>query len=259
MGPHFPVLNLTLALTALCVVTVLPAGQDGGVSPNRKPYVRTGNEVTLSGTIKLTGKRQKPNRIDMAADLVCYQVNPDPKTEHVVGSKGKLANVFVYVKSVALDSYTFDQPGSSAVLEHKGCRYVPHVLGMRVGQPLTILNSDPTYHNTHTTPKSNLEWNQTQSPGSPPLKKTFDQPDFMPFKDNQHPWEEAYVGVFAHPFFAISDGSGNYRIEGVPPGRYTVVVRHETLGEKTVDITLVPGEARDLSFSFDAEDRWSIP
>lgn len=258
MDPHIPMLKPVLVLTILLMVVGLSDGQDGGVSLTKKPYVRTGYEVTLSGTIKLTGKRAMPRRIDMSADLVCYQVNPDPKTEDVVGRKGKLANVFVYVKSVALDSYTFDQPGSSAVLEHKGCRYVPHVLGMRVGQPLTILNSDPTYHNTHTTPKSNLEWNQTQSPGSPPLKKTFDQPDFMPFKDNQHPWEEAYVGVFAHPFFAISDESGNYRMEGLPPGRYTVVVRHETLGEKTVDITLVPGEARDLSFSFDAEDHWSI-
>lgn len=254
MGPHFWMLKPTLALTVLGMVTVLAIGQSGGVSPGKKRYARTGNEVTLSGTIKLTGKRAKPRRIDMSTDLVCYQVNPDPKTEDVVGSKGKLANVFVYVKSVALDSYTFDQPGSPAVLEHKGCRYVPHVLGMRVGQPLTILNRDPTYHNTHATPKTNPVWNQSQSPGSPPLKMTFDQPDFMPFRDNQHPWEEAYVGVFAHPFFAISNESGNYRIEGLPPGRYTVVVRHETLGEKTVDITLVPGEARDLGFSFDVED-----
>jgi hypothetical protein len=253
MGPDFWLLKLTLTLTAFWLV-MLSIGQDEGVSPIKKPYVRTGNEVTLSGTIKLTGKRAKPSRIDMSTDLVCYQVNPDPKTEEVVGSKGKLANVFVYVKGVALDSYTFDQPDSPAVLEHKGCRYVPHVLGLRVGQRLTVLNSDPTYHNTHPVPTSNPEWNQSQSPGSPPLKKTFDRPDFIPFKDNQHPWEEAYVGVFAHPFFAISDESGNYQIKGLPPGRYTVVVHHETLGEKTVDITLVSGEARDLSFSFDAQD-----
>jgi hypothetical protein len=254
MGPHFRMLKPSSIVTSLLMVGVLSAGQSGGVYPTKKPYVRTGNEVTLSGTIKLTGKRAKPRRIDMSADLVCYQVNPDPKTEEVVGSKEKLANVLVYVKNEALDLYTFEQPGAPAVLEHKGCRYVPHVLGVRVGQPLTIRNSDPTYHNTHPTPSSNLEWNQSQSPGSPPLKKTFDQPDFIPFKDNQHPWERAYVGVFAHPFFAISDESGNYRIEGLPPGRYTVVFRHETLGEKTVDVTFVPGEVRDLSFSFGAQD-----
>lgn len=254
MCPHFQMLKFTLLLTILLVVVIVSAGQDGSVSATRKPYVRTGNEVTLSGTIKLTGKRPKPSRIDMSADLVCYQVNPDPKTEDVVGSKGKLANVFIYVKSEALNSYSFEQPGSTAKLEHKGCRYLPHVLGMRVGQPLTILNRDPTYHNTHPTPGSNVDWNQSQAPGSPPLKTTFDQPDFIPFKDNQHPWEKAYVAVFAHPFFAISDEDGNYKITGLPPGRYTVVVRHETLGEKTFEVTLVPGEAKDLNVSFDAED-----
>jgi hypothetical protein len=255
MCPHILVLKPALALMTLWLVAVLSSGQGGGMSPNKKPYVQTGHEGTLSGTIKLTGKRAKPRRIDMSADLVCYQVNPDPKTEDVVGSKGKLANVFVYVKSVALDSYTFDQPDSPAVLEHKGCRYLPHVLGMRVGQPLTVLNRDPTYHNTHPTLKSNVDWNQSQAPGSPPLKTTFDQPDFIPFKDNQHPWEQAYVAVFAHPFFAISDDNGNYKIKGLPPGQYTVVVRHETLGEKTVDVTLAADESKDLSFSFDAEGR----
>lgn len=253
MCPHFQMLKFTLLLTILLVAVIVSAGQDGSVSATRKPYVRTGNEVTLSGTIKLAGKGPKPSRIDMAADLVCYQVNPNPKTEDLVGNKGKLANVLIYVKSETLDSYTFDQPDSAKTLEHKGCRYLPHVLGMRVGQPLTILNRDPTYHNTHLTRASNPAWDQSQAPGSPPLKKTFDQPEFIPVTDNQHPWEKAYVAVFAHPFFAISDEDGNYKIKGLPPGRYTVVVRHETLGEKTFEVTLVPGEAKDLSFSFDAE------
>ena len=255
MCPHFRILKVILVLTILLIVVALSAGQDAAVSPTRKPYVRTGNEATLSGTIKLDGKRAKPRRIDMSADVVCYQVNPDPKTEDLVGNKGSLANVFVYVMSDSLASYTFEQPGSPATLEHKGCRYVPHVLGMRVGQPLTILNSDPTYHNTHPIPQSNSEWDQTQPPGSASLKKIFDQPDFIPFRDNQHPWERAYVGVFAHPFFAISDESGNYRIEGLPPGRYTVVFRHETLGEKTVDVMLGPSEIKDLDFSFEAREQ----
>lgn len=255
MGPQFwiskPVLTLTIVWLA---VGLLATTQGGGISLSKKPYVRTGNEVKLSGTITLTGKRAKPRQIDMSADIVCYQVNPDPKTEDVVGNKGKLANAFVYVTGAALDSYTFDQPDSPVVLEHKGCRYAPHVLGLQVGQLLTILNRDPTYHNSHPIPANNREWDQTQSPGSPPLKTTFEHPDFVSFRDNQHPWQKAYVAVFAHPFFAISDESGSYRIEGLPPGQYTVVVRHETLGEKTLDVTLTPGESRDLNFNFDTVD-----
>jgi len=253
MGTHFRMQRLALLLTFLLMIVVLSAGQDGRYYAGKKVYVRTGNEAKISGTIKLTGTRAKPRKIDMSTDLVCYQVNPNAKTEDIVGSKGKLANVFVYVKGVALDSYAFEQPESPAVLAHKGCRYEPHVLGLQVGQSLTIINSDPTYHITHTVPKSNQEWIQSQSPGSPPLKKSFEQPEFIPLKDDQHLWEEAYVGVFTHPFFAISDDSGGYRIEGLPPGRYVVVARHETLGEKTVDITLDAGEAKELDFSFDTE------
>lgn len=255
MRSHLSTLRLALGTAGLLAVVVLSAGQDAGVSAAKKSYARTGYEVTLSGTITLTGKRPKPTRIDMAADPSCYDINPDPRTEWVVGNKGKLANVFVYVKSEVLDTYTFEQPTSPAVLEHKGCRYVPHVLGMQLGQPLMIFNRDPTYHNTHPNPRNNPEWNQTQLPGAPPLTKMLELPEtFIPFKDNQHPWEKAYVGVFTHPFFAVSDQYGNYRIEGLPAGRYTVVAWHERFGEKTVDITFVSGEARDLSFSFNARE-----
>jgi hypothetical protein len=253
MSTRLPTLKLALGIAALLAVAVLSAGQEAGVSAAKKPYVRTGYEATLSGTITLTGKRRKPLIIDMSADPSCYSTNPDPRTEWAEGNKGKLANVFIYLKSDALDAYTFEQPTAPAVLEHKGCRYVPHVLGIRVGQSLRLLNSDRTFHNTHPNPKFNSEWNMSQPDGGDPIVKTFARPEIIPFRDNMHPWEKAYVGVFDHPFFAVSDEFGNYRIEGLPPGQYTLVAWHERFGEKTVEITFVPGEARDLSFNFEAE------
>ncbi|MCM3872240.1 MAG: carboxypeptidase regulatory-like domain-containing protein [Pyrinomonadaceae bacterium] len=245
----------TLAVVFILSPALLSSGQDVS-SSSKKPYVSTGDEAVLSGSISFAGTPPKPRTIDMWADPVCYQVNPNPRTEDTVVKTGKLANVFVYVRnSSVLDSYTFELPTSSVVLERKGCRYVPHVLGLRVGQLLTIQNSDPTQHNTHPTPTENAEWNQTQPPGMVPLVKTFSKPEtFIPMKCNQHPWEKAYLGVFSHPFFAVSDESGNYRIEGLPPGQYTVVAWHERLGEKTVDLTFIPGEQRDLSLTFDAAD-----
>ncbi len=255
MSWRFSGSTLTFAGLVVLGLALLSSGQDVSSSP-RKPYVSTGYEAVLSGSISFAGKRPKSLSIDMSADSMCYQVNPKPRTENIVVKNGKLANVFVYVKnSTVLDSYTFELPNASGAIEYKGCRYVPHVLGMRVGQPLMILNSDPTHHNTHPNPKNNVEWNQTQSPGAAAIIKTFDRPEtFIPLKDNQHPWEKAYVGVFSHPFFAVSDENGNYRIEGLPTGQYTVVAWHERLGEKTVEVTFIPGEARDLSFTFDAAD-----
>jgi hypothetical protein len=172
------------------------------------------------------------------------------------GNEGRLANVLVFVESESLSGYQFRVPTSPAVLDHKGCHYVPRVMGVRVGQPLVILNSDATMHNTHPLTQKNPEWNRTQPPGTPPLVKTFNRPEkLVIFKCNQHPWEKAFVGVFDHPFFAVSDQQGKFQIEGLPPGQYRVVAWHERFGEKTVDITFLPGEARELIFDFTAAER----
>jgi hypothetical protein len=189
----------------------------------------------------------------MNADPVCVERAPRAATADAIVNHGKLANVFVYIKSGdALDFYSFEAPTAYAALSHKDCRYVPHLLGVRVGQTLMISNDDPTTHNTHPNPRDNEEWNQSQAPGAQPLLKSFKRPEvFIPIKDNQHPWQKAYVGVFSHPFFAISDESGNYRIEGLPPGHYSLVAWHERFGEQTMDITISPYESRNIDFSFE--------
>jgi hypothetical protein len=126
MISHLPIPKLAAIMTALFAVAALSTGQDAGVA-SKKPYTRNGSEVTLSGTISLTGKRPKPRKIDTSADPICTEANPNLTTDWVAGHKGKLANVFVYVKSATLDAYTFDLPESAAILEHKGCRFVPHL------------------------------------------------------------------------------------------------------------------------------------
>ncbi len=254
MSLQIPKLKLSLVMVSLLVVAALSPAQDAVEPATEKPYVRTGAEATLSGRINLAGKLPRPRVLDMSADLACYRVNRRPRSEWFKGNRGRLANVFVYVKSEVLDAYTFAPPHSPAILEHKGCRYVPHVLGMQLGQQLMIFNRDPTQHNTHPVPKTNREWNQTQAEGSPPITRMFELPEtFILFKDNQHPWENARVGIFTNPFFAISDQNGNYRIEGLPAGRYTVVAWHERLGEQSSEVVLVPGESKKLSFTYDAK------
>ena len=74
---------------------------------------------------------------------------------------GGLDNVFVYVKD-GLGNYYFDTPTEPVTLDQKGCRYTPHVFGIRVGQPLEIVNSDSTLHNVHAVPKANQEFNFPQ-------------------------------------------------------------------------------------------------
>ena len=65
-----------------------------------------------------------------------------------------------------------------------------------------------------------------------------------------HPWMSAYVGVFTHPFFAVTDESGKFSIEGLPPGTYEVEAWHEKLGVRTGSVTVATGSAATVDFSF---------
>ena len=193
----------------------------------------------------------------MSADPVCYENNPEPLTEFIVVKDSRMANVLVYVKSGdTLEGLTFETPATDALLDSRGCRYLPHVLGVQVNQRLEIRNFDKTTQNVHAMPKNNADWNQSQVPFNPPLATKFAHAEVaIPIKDNQHPWKKAYVGVFAHPFFAVSNGKGTFTIEGLPSGNYTVGVWHEAFGEKTFEVTIYPGSHQSLDVNFDMAER----
>jgi hypothetical protein len=217
----------------------------------KTPYKSTGNEATLVGTVTIKGQTSKPLRIDTSADPICLANGNQAFTEYVVRHGDKLENVFIYFKSgEALRLLSFETPTAPVVLHRRNCRFAPRVIGVRVNQPFSIENNDLTYHNTHPTPKLNREWNKSQPPDSSLVEK-FERAEFaIPIRCNQHPWEKAYVAVFDHPFFATSDAFGRYQISAIPAGRYQVIAWHEKLGEQETEITLVPGEVRNLDFVF---------
>ena len=222
--------------------------------PSQTNYHLTkANGATLVGVITVKGQTLAPTEIDMAADPTCMELSRGALTEFVVRNGDKLQNVLLYVKSAepfAPGSFD-DVPATPAVLQHKNCFYIPRVMGIRVDQELRIENNDPIQHNTHAIPKTNPEWNQTQPADAPPLiKKMRSAEPHVPFKCNQHPWERAWVGLFNHPFFTVSDLFGRYEISGIPPGKYQIVAWHETLGQQEIEATLVLGEVRNLDFTF---------
>lgn len=246
--------KLAATCVSLFLLGVLALGQEStSITKTKRPYFLIGNEATLTGTVKLIGKRPELRMIDTSADPDCGE---GIKTEWFEGEKDNLANVIVYVKSDALDGLTFEPPKSEANLAHRNCSYVPHVLAMQLGQTLVISNADSIAHNTHPSPRLNPQWNQTQPKGAAPIIKIPELAELaIPVRDNQHPWERAYVSIFAHPFFAVTDRFGKFKIEGLPPGTYTLTAWHERLGEKSSELVLGPGEAREFSFDFEAPEK----
>lgn len=206
--------------------------------------------TTISGVIKLEGTPPKPQKIDMAQDPACgNQPNYD---ESFVVNHGNLANVFVYVKSPS--GPVTGVTHAAAIIEQRGCRYYPHVMGTMAGEPVRIVNVDDTTHNIHPMPAQNKQWNESQLPKAEPIIKTFNQPEIMiPIKCNQHPWMKMYLNVVDNPWFAVSDEEGKFEITGLPPGEYTIAAVHEKLGEQTMKISVGPKESKKADFAFKAQ------
>jgi len=209
----------------------------------------------VKGVVNFEGTAPKNEAIKMNADPVCVKQNKDPQFQEtwMVSDDGKtLGNVFVYVKD-GLGNYIFDTPTTPAKIDQQNCRYHPHVFGIRVNQPLEIVNSDPTLHNIHAMPKGNAEFNNGQPIQGMKMSHTFDKPEVMvPFKCDVHGWMNAYVGVLEHPYFQVTSKDGKFTLKGLPPGTYTIEAWHEKLGTQEIKVTLGAKETKDANFSFKA-------
>jgi plastocyanin len=205
--------------------------------------------------VALEGAAPKNETVRMNADPVCVKAAPGVQAQEtfVVGADGKsLGNVLVYVKD-GLGNYVFDAPTTPVLLDQQGCRYRPHVFGVRVNQPLEIVNSDPTLHNVHAVPTVNQEFNTGQPIQGMKTSHTFTAPEVViPFKCDVHGWMNAYGAVLAHPYFAVTTTDGKFELKGLPPGTYTVEAWHEKLGASTQSVTLAASETKAVNFTFNA-------
>lgn len=248
-------LHKLLAAAGLAAILLVPFTHNSLANDEMIEPVKRGLQSTLSGTVTVDGDVPEAKRIDLSSDPFCAEQSPNATTEDFVVNDGKVANVLVYVTNETLrTSDEFLSFADSAVLARSKCRFEPRVLGIQVGQPLEIVNRDQTQHNTHPYPKVNREWNMSQ-PAFTTLTQAFERPEvFIPVRCNQHPWEKAYISVFTHPFFTVTDKRGNYRIEGLPPGSYKVVAMHEKLGEKSVEVAVTGGTSQSVDFVYPAPE-----
>ena len=224
---------------------------DGGGTAKIDPATA----ATITGAVAFDGAPPPPSPLDMSSDGVCAAAGTsDLGAGDVVVNGGKLGNVFVFV-SKGLEGQNFEPPKEAALLDQKGCRYQPRVMGLMVGQTLKISNSDPTLHNVHPTPKTNKGFNIAQPNAGMVNEKTFDQPEadvMIPFSCDVHGWMRSYVGVLPHPFFGVSGTDGAFSIAGVPPGTYTITAWHEKFGKQEQEVTVGAKESKNITFTFKA-------
>jgi hypothetical protein len=127
------------------------------------------------------------------------------------------------------------------------------VVGVQTGQSVVFLNNDNTLHNIHALPKTNKPFNLGLPFQGIKQTRKFDSPEIMvPLKCDVHPWMLGYVGVLAHPYFAVTGEDGSFSLKGLPAGTYTLEVWHEKLGTQSQEIEIGPRQTKETGFTFAA-------
>jgi hypothetical protein len=198
----------------------------------------------ITGTVTLNGTPPAEKEITpLENDAVCGKLHTGKVfTEfYSVGPNKGLADVIVMLKGVPAKSA--DASAAPAVIDQKGCLYVPQIIALQTGQKLVAKNSDPQLHNIRLNPTapanvdaSSGKLSMAQSPGAADLTYTFPAPEnFMKLQCDVHPWMFAWVTVIDNPYFAVTGKDGKFTIKNVPPGKYTISALHYKLAKEGVD------------------------
>ena len=226
-----------------------PAGGNAGMAAQPAG----GGTGMVKGAVRLEGAPPAGAKLKMDADPYCKTQHPGspPAAETVAtNSDGTLRNVFVYVKS-GLEGKHFTAPTEPVTIDQHGCTYHPHVLGIMIGQPLKIINSDATLHNIHSLAKNSRQFNLGMPTKGMQLTQKFTSEEVMVFiKCDVHPWMGAYAGVLSHPFYSVTADGGTFELKDLPEGTYTIEAWHEKYGTQTQQVTVKAGVPAEISFTF---------
>jgi hypothetical protein len=204
--------------------------------------------------VLLSGSPPAPAKVQTAADPYCakvHQAEPLLSQTVEVGSDGALIDSLVFVKDGVTGTYAV--PQTPVTLDQKGCVYIPHVIGMRAGQPLQILNSDPTLHNIHPLPVINAGFNIGMPVQGMKQTRVFQKAEpVFHVKCDVHSWMSSYIATFTHPFFGVSNGQGIVELNSLPAGTFQIQAWHEKYGLQTQSVSLAAGETKQITFSYRA-------
>ncbi len=170
---------------------------------------------TISGTITYSGtppplKTTKPNKDQQKCDTDV------PDETLMVGANKGIKNVVVRITDIKKGK----KWDPKAVLDQRKCQFRPHVTVAQAGVDVEILNSDGILHNIHTYSTANPSINVAQPGFLKTIKKKFDRPEIFKFTCDAHGWMNGVLVVLDHPYVAVTDEKGTFKLTDVPPGDY---------------------------------------
>jgi plastocyanin len=153
----------------------------------------------------------------------------------------------VYLESAPRGAFESNDDGH-AVMDQRNETFVPHVLAITTGTTVDFPNSDAFYHNVFSLSKTmRFDLGRYAAGHSKALK--FDRPGIVRVFCDIHSHMNAFILVFGHPFFAMTDAEGRYHIDRVPPGTYGVIAWNEGVSSEARPVTVPDGGAAELDFT----------
>jgi plastocyanin len=211
------------------------------------------NGGSISGKITFSGQAPAPRMIKIDQDKgVCGKEKASQ--DLLVGKGGGIQNVVV--KIAGIKSGKKWEFGNESTIDQKDCRFAPHVSIFKPGATLVMLNSDDITHNMHTSSRKNPPLNRKQPKFKKKMKikDKFKNPETIKMHCHIHEkWMVAWIIVADSPYIAVTDASGSFKIDNVPPGDYTVEIWQEKFGSQTAKVSVKGGSDAKVSASFKAK------
>lgn len=224
-------------------VAILVTGS--GAMPLPSPAGQTG--ATLVGRVVFRGTVPPPEVVTVTRDpKICGETRTiQPLVVHP--STRGIQDAVVSIEGGNTSSNT-DTTKTTAITNTQ-CAFSPHVETIRVGTPLEVRNHDPILHNTHLMTGHRTFLNVALVVGGNPVAKVIKIPGLYQVRCDAHPFMQGHLVAFDHPYYAVTQTDGDFRIVGVPAGRHQVTVWHETLGSLQREVT-VPAQG-DVSITIE--------
>lgn len=241
---------LTTALLAAAHATQ-PKTNDG-YTPTTVP-----NGGTIVGVVTYDGPTPERRPIDVTTkEEVCHK-DPIYSEKLVVSEDNGLRWAVVSIAEINTGKPFPDpeNPDTRPTLDQKGCTFSPHVVVVPRQQPLTILNSDGVLHNVHTWSRRNRAKNVAMPGMIKEMKLKFRRTETIRVTCDIHPWMEAWIVISDHPYHAVTDEIGAFRLTDVPPGTYVLRMWHESFGPMEKEITVRIDEETRVTFALSKADR----
>ncbi|MBI4617959.1 MAG: hypothetical protein HY720_30405 [Planctomycetes bacterium] len=222
------------------------------VADQTRPWDPSAGTATIKGQVLLSGEVPARRPIVMDSEPQCSGARSGPPLDEsvIVGDGRGLANVVVWVGS-GLEGWIFESQSEHALLEQKGCVFMPHVLGVQAGQKIQIRNRDPVSHNVRAIPKFSDGFNIAQPAGGTSTRVLNHAEMGVRVRCDMHKWMGATIAVLRNPFFRVTGEDGTFELPKLPPGEYGIEFWHEVYGKRSLRVTLAEGQTEVIEFTFE--------